>query len=120
MIGWVEQATPKLPAHERKRGARIRPMQQSSTWRWCVGRPKQVKPAVGHVADPRDALGCDRRGGDAAWRLSERLDVTAPVTHRESMASPAREVDQVYTPSAPTAERVGDQVLEPAGRTRSS
>ena len=65
-------------------------MQRRGTWRWCVRRPEQVQPAVGLVADFGDALRCDRGGRDAVRRGPEHLDVAAPITHTESMATRGR------------------------------
>ena len=86
MIERVEQAPSQLPTHERQRRAGVRPMQRRSTWRWRIGRPAQVQPAVGQVANLGDVLRCDRCGWDAAGRRFEHLDVAAPITHTDSMA----------------------------------
>ena len=90
VIERVEEATSQLPAHERKRRTWIREMQRRGTRRWCVGRPEQVQPALRTVADLGDALRGDRRGRDAARRLSEHLAAAARITHAVSIAVPER------------------------------
>ena len=76
IIERVEEATSRLPTHERQRRARIREMQRRRARRWCVGRSEQLQPAIRTIADRGDALSGDRRGRDMTWRIVSVFDAS--------------------------------------------
>jgi hypothetical protein len=71
MVGAIEEATPQLPVHECKRSAPIPKVQRGISWKWCVGRPEKIQPALRTSVDFGDTLCCDRRGRNAFQRIFE-------------------------------------------------
>jgi hypothetical protein len=98
MIERVEEAATQLPAHERKRRSGVGEMQRRSTCLWCVGRPQQIQPTAGIVADLGDPLRGDRRGGERARQSSDQLDAVARITHPVSIAGRAAAVHSAHQP----------------------